>query len=497
MKGYIHRAFDALERASHFVTHDVWRIGQPGETTSYGFVVKHVRVVVLLIQGLIKDALLLRAAALTFTTMLAIVPLLIVVLFFVSTFDLEEDIYGFLGRQIFRGVAQPDPETQLDAEDLAILEEADNATIEAMADPVQAIVDFAKEGADPRSLGVLGFLFVVLTVFGLMNNIESSFNQIWGLRRTRSYYRKFTDYIVVLAVLPFVVIGMLSANAVLQSQMFDEGRQLYGYLIWILNYAMVWAAFTAMYYFIPNTKVKLRYAILGGIVAGTLWNFASWGYVTFQFGAPRYKLLYQTFAQVPVLLMWIYVSWVILLLGAELTFAYQNEKTYAMERLAAGASHAYREAVGLRAMLEIARRFDRGEPNMEPAEAAERWKVPTRLLNDMLDQLAHAGLLRPCATDPITFQPSRSIERITLGDVIRAIREEGQDPSSLSEDEGFRPLLEAINGSSHPAMEQSLASLVRNPEAGFAARLLPAMGETSESQSDPDEGSSQVHAGNA
>ena len=139
MKGYIHRAFDALERASHFVTHDVWRIGQPGETTSYGFVVKHVRVAVLLVQGLIKDALLLRAAALTFTTMLAIVPLLIVVLFFVSTFDLEEDIYGFLGRQIFRGVAQPDPETQLDAEELAILEDADNATIEAMADPVQAI----------------------------------------------------------------------------------------------------------------------------------------------------------------------------------------------------------------------------------------------------------------------------------------------------------------------------------------------------------------------
>ena len=423
MGAYTQRLLEALERGQRFVTRDVWQIGRPGEEIPYGFIIKHVRVVILLMQGLVKDALLLRAAALTFTTTLALVPLLAILVYVLDTFKLEEKVYDFIAKRIFQGVAQPQPEVLAPHQP-------------TLLDPVQALVDFAKRGSNPQALGFWGVLFMLATVFGLMINIESSFNQIWGLKRTRSYYRTFTDYLVVVLGLPFLAAWVLSTTAFPQFFGFDPG--LYTFAVRVAQLVVVWVAFTALYYFVPNTRVYLRYAVLGGLVAGTLWSLTSWAYVAFQFGLREYTLIYQTFAQVPVLLMWIYFSWVILLFGAELTFAYQNEKTFAIERWAAGASHAYREAVGVRAMLEMAWRFQAGLPGLDAAKAAEAWHVPTRLVNDTLRDLEGAGLVRQCVTKPTTYVPARPIEKIRVNDVVTALREAGCEPSALREEAAAR-----------------------------------------------------------
>ncbi len=440
-----------LERWRQFATHDVWRIGAPGEQIPHGFLIKQIRVMILLMQGLVRDALLLRASALAFTTLLSLVPLLIVMVYIVQSFDLQDQIKDFIKSQVFRGIAQDSggdaPAIVLDGQ--------------SFANPVDILFDFAERGSNPKTLGVWGVLFVVFTVFGLMNNIESSFNQIWGIKRMRSIYRMASDYMMVMLLLPFLAAGMLSSTAILKSTLL-EYQYLQRYLIWASNYAIVWLAFTALYVFVPNTRVKIPYAFLGGVVAGTLWNLASWAYVTFQFGILRYKLIYLTLAQAPLLLAWIFISWVILLFGAELAFAYQNEKTFAMERLAAGASHAYREAVALRAMLEMAWRFDTGAPGLETAHAGEAWNVPTRLINETIDQLERAGLVRRCATEPATFQPARSINKITLGDIVHALREAGRDPSAFREDTVFRSLLDALQDTGGGALHRTLAEAIQD-----------------------------------
>jgi membrane protein len=462
MASYIDKAVDAFERVKQFVTKDAWGLASKDERLPHGFLFKHVRVLVLVFHGFFKDNLLLRASGLTFSTLLALVPFFAAIVFVVQAFDLQATIIDSVVELVFRGV----PEQE---EVAAAAESAANgaAAGQAQAFDLRAqIRDLAERLVTPPEAGdgeeaqggsflVVG-VFVLMTVFGLMNNIESSFNQIWGITRTRSYYRMATDYLVVLLGLPLLVALMLSSVV---SQAVEE--RLAGPLLWMANQAAVWLAFTALYFFVPNTRVKVRYALLGGIVSGLAWSIASWAYVDYQVGLERYSLVYSVFAQVPLLLMWIFVSWVIVLFGAELTFAFQNEKTFAMERLAADASYAYREAVGLRVMLDIAHRFDEGERGLDVTEAAEAWNVPTRLINDTLDDLEDSGLVKRVATEPVSWQPARSIDRIRLGDVLAALREAGRDPSPLLRSEAFRELLDELTGCGNGARELCLGEVVR------------------------------------
>jgi len=133
-----------------------------------------------------------------------------------------------------------------------------------------------------------------------------------------------------------------------------------------------------------------------------------------------------------------------------------------MERWAAGASYAYREAVAVRAMIEIARRFDAGETGMPVTQSAEEWHVPTRLLNETLEQLEDSGLIAKCATDPVTYVPARSLDKISSGDIVAAIREAGRDPSDLRDDPALRPLLAHVAGSKNEAMRAPVTDWVRN-----------------------------------
>jgi membrane protein len=172
--------------------------------------------------------------------------------------------------------------------------------------------------------------------------------------------------------------------------------------------------------------------------------------------------MYSTLAQIPVLLMWVYTSWLTLLAGAELSFAYQNESTYAMERLVENASYAYKEAVGIWAMAELCRRFDAGEPGLTIEQAAMSWNVPSRLLNDTLRLLEEARLVVRSASEPPLYQPARSLDKITVRDVVACLREAGKDPSELRQDPAYGQIaLRALGGTVPPA-EVTMADLARS-----------------------------------
>lgn len=492
----VQRAIDALERGRRFVTHDVWYIGLPGEEIPHGFIIKQVRVLILLVRNLLRGAFLMRAAALTFTSLLSVVPCIAILLIIIQKLNLgvyavefvtelaprtpetaqsadipalrpagpdtnpsagatdarqNEEIIRMLLRWIFADVS---PET-------AGLSAGPDGTVQ---DPIETLMGFARGMLAPNekatSSTAIGLgLFVLFTVFGMMWNIESAFNSIWGVRRTRSWFRIFSDYMFITLLIPFAVAAVLGLMLALQNPNIRLAPSAWG--LRSAQYLSVWTVFSLMYAVVPNTKVKWRYAVLGGIVAGTLWSFGSWAYLHLQIGVTRNSLIYSSFALFPLLMTWIYVSWIIVLFGAELTFAYQNERTFAMERHAEGASHAYREAVGLRAMVEISHRFDEGLPGMSTEEAAREWNVPTRVINETMDQLEQAGLVCRRATEPVTFAPARSLDKITVGDVVNALREAGREPSALREDEALRPLLAEIEGRGSRLMTASLDTFVR------------------------------------
>ncbi len=476
MNRHLQKCVDALHRGKRFVAHDVWRIGRPGDEIPHGFIIKQVRVAILLVQGLVKDDLLLRASSLTFATILSIVPFLAIMFFIIQTFGLREAeaLGDFLSPTPAPAAAAADPQAELTEAQrqrafwndfLALMFRGFEKNSEAhesgsYANPVQWMIDSAQRSSNPRTLTLAGVLFVITTVFGLMMNIESSFNRIWGVRRNRSWYRMFSDYVIILLLLPFLAAGVLSVTAVLESAAFSQRLGPAAAGIRGVQYALSWFVFTALYFVVPNTRVRLRYALGAGIIAGTAWCLLSLGYVKFQFGLPRYNLLYTTLAQVPVLLMWVYCSWLVLLVGAEIAFAYQNEKTFAMERLAEGASFAYKEAVGLWAMVEMSRRFDAGLPGMSADVAAEHWNVPTRLLNETLSQLEEARLVVRSASKPPIYQPARSVDKITVADVMGCLRRAGQEPSALRLDPTFRLMFDRIRDWPGGPTACTLANLV-------------------------------------
>lgn len=496
MPKLLQQIMGALERGQRFVTRDVWRIGRPGEEVPHGLIIKQVRAAILLMQGMVEETFLLRASALTFATLLFIVPFLVFMFYFIQTFNLGDQVYERMDAELIqvvawvRGVETGELEgetsvlggeekTEAKAEAKA---EANNRRLQQqivgaifpifssdahLADesvyqnPIKLVADLAQQGAtNPQAITLTGLLFVLSTVFGFMRNVESAFNGIWGVRRTRSPFRTISDYMMVTLLLPFVAAVVLGVTAALEN---DYVAEILGPLAIGLRgaqFLMICLTFTMLYYFVPNARVRIRYALMGGLVAGALWVLCSWGYIKFQVGLTRYALFFSGFALFPLLLMWLFLSWLILLSGALLTFAYQNEKTFAMERFADDASYAYREALAVRIVLEMARRFRRGQAALSVAEAAGAWNVPTRLLNETLDCLAAAKLASECATEPVTYLPARSPDTTTLLDIAHAMREEGRDPSLLRQDHEYRSLYQSLEGADGDVLSATVTELV-------------------------------------
>jgi membrane protein len=509
MEKYFEKLRDALERGRRFVTHDVWQIGMPGEEVPHGLIIKQVRAVILLVQSIGQEMLLLRASALTFATLLFIVPFLAFMFYFIQTFNLGDQVYRAMWEQMDARLdsiitiardesPEETPEDGEASEEAAALSEEEKADAirknnerlqqrimatlfpifspesgltpdDQEKNPVHFLMQLAEQSTrDPQALGITGVLFVLSTVFGFMRNVESSFNSIWGVRKTRNLFRAVSEYMMVTLLLPFVAAGLLGLTAAMESDFIGD---LLGPLSIVLRggqFFIITLTLSLLYYAIPNTRVRYRYALLGAVIASALWLLTSWGYIKFQFGLVRYTLFFSTFALFPLLLMWIFLSWLILLFGALVSYAYQNEHTFALERHADKASFVYREAVAIRFMTEITRRFLEKEAALSVIEAATAWSVPTRLLNEVLSRLTEAGLVSECMPDPedndapTAWRPACTPQKIQVIDILRVLRKDGQDPSRFLQDSAWRPVFEALNEADPDLMNANLEELARD-----------------------------------
>ncbi len=510
----------SFERGKRFIAHDIWRIGAPGEEVPSGFIIKQIRAVILLVRGVVEETLLLRASALSFATLLFLVPFFALMFYLIQTFNLGDQIYETVDARLTQAVSvirslseRDETEEDVPEDDVSAVDEtpeplfydeepaedddpdavpqrtaeesddllkqqligwvfpifADDRSITddpAYENPVRLLVNLAEEGAkSPRAIGISGILFILSTVFGFMRNVEYTLNHIWGVRRRRNPLRVVSDYMMITLLLPVVAALIMGISAALESQYIVEILGPFAIGLRGSQFLILCLSFTMIYMFVPNTRVYFRYALLGGIVGAGLYMLNSWAYVKFQVGLARYTLFFSTFALFPLLLMYIYFSWLIVLFGALVSFAYQNEKTFAMERLADHATFAYREALAVRIMVELARRFKTGAFPLTVKDAAEDWNVPTRLLSETLDSLVSAKLVTACATAPVCYQPARAPNTIKVLDVINAMRESGQDPSLFRKDKQYRDLYVGIDGARPDVMHADINSLAESEPA--------------------------------
>ncbi|MGI6139117.1 MAG: YihY/virulence factor BrkB family protein [Candidatus Hydrogenedentales bacterium] len=515
------RWIESFKRGRQFVAHDIWRIGLPGEEVPNGLIIKQIRAIILLARGLMEETILLRASALTFATLLFIVPFLALMFFLIQTFNIGDQIYQRMDNQTYKAVSalrhgdngDEDEEEQGEcAPDGALVSDIDSKPLPPPVDqgttpvlsvgaprktnsdeqlkqqiigwvfpifkegesiteaadytnPVKIFVSLAESGVNnPRTVGLSGLIFILTTVFGFMRNVEYTLNRIWSVKRQRNLFLVISHYMMITLFLPFVAASIMGMNAALENPHVSEMLGSFTFAVRLLQFLFLCLALTLIYYIVPNTKVHFRYALLGGIVGSLLFLLNSWAYVKFQMGLVRYTNFFFTFALFPLLLMYIYISWIILLSGSLVSFAYQNEKTFAMERLAEGAPQAYREFFAIRLMMELAYRHRHRLLYPTAQEAAELWNVPTRIVSETLEALHEGQLVTAAATTPVTYQPRHDPRSIKILDVLNVLREHGQDPSRLRNQKDAVPLSNALYSGDAAILQKDMYTMAEEYE---------------------------------
>lgn len=338
----------------------------------------------------------LRAAALTFYTLLSLVPLLAIAFSVLKGLGVQNSLEPLL-----RQVAGDSHET------------------------ISLIVSYVNN-TNVKSLGVIGLVFLLFTAISLLERIEESFNAIWGVSENRPPLRRFSDYLSVIIVGPIMLLAATSITSGLQSKWLVSWiieRVYFGdkilLLFQMLPYVSIWISTIFLYIFIPNTKIRPASAILGGILAGTVWQISQWGYFHFQVGVAKYNAIYGAMAALPVLLVWIYTSWLIVLFGLEIVYAHQHR---GLNPLQTQVCSATREELALAILVEVCRHFRDNTGPPDSSQLAEDLGLPLLQFEDSLTTLAELKYLSATNGNEPGWLPAFEPDRMYVGDVLSALR---------------------------------------------------------------------------
>jgi len=382
------------------------------ETVSPKPVINRLRTVVyffvLIWRGFVINRCPIRAAALSYTTLLALVPLLAVGVSVSKNFlhESSAELVPQLMDKLFDAVAM----TQ------------DEVARQEAVEKIQGFIDNINAGA----LGTVGTVFLIFVTLRLLMTIEETFNDIWGIQKGRSIWRRIVYYWTTVTLGPLLLLlamywtGRTEFLHVVGT--FTAVPGLERVFLRVMPFAVLWVAFALMYALLPNTPVRATAAIAGGVFAGTLWQVNSLLSTLYISRAVGYNQIYGALGILPVLLVGLYFSWLIVLLGAQVSYAAQNVRAYLQQRASERIDQRGRELLACGAVFVACEHFLRGQPAPSVDEIAERIGVPPQWLNQLLYRLKECGLLTRVADERSGIVPARGPEAILITDVLAAVR---------------------------------------------------------------------------
>ncbi len=396
----------------------LWGVSLEGRPAWKRLPLRALRLLTVAVTEFFDDQCLLHASALTFFTLLSIVPVFAVVFGIAQGFGLEKML-----------------EAQL-MERLAGQEQV-----------LERILVFARNMLQNTRGGLMAGIGVVLMFWSavkVLGHMESSLNAMWGVANQRSWHRRMSTYLAVMIVGPALLLAAGGASVFVRTQL-DAMSGQFGGLLTAMDLVIfqalrlgplvvVWALFALIYKFMPNTHVTGRAALLGGIVAGTLYQIAQYLYIGFQVGVARYNAIYGSFAALPLFFGWIQISWVLVLFGAELSYAAQHADGYCQATDCSNIRPRDRRLFSLRIARLAACRFADGGRPLTAEQMARRLKLPIRLVQELAADLRDSGILtetRLPGDKPPAFQPAFDIRRLTVHRVLAALDAQGGTGSSL------------------------------------------------------------------
>ncbi len=408
------------------------------------------RIGYLVVRDLSQGQLSLRAMSLVYTTMLSLVPLLAVAFSVLKAFGVHNQMEPFLDNLL----------SPLGARG------------QELSDRVIEFVGNVKVGV----LGAVGLALLIYFVISLLQKIEDSMNFIWRINRPRGLVRRFSEYLSVILVGPvlvfaaFGITASITSTAIMQKLVSVEPIGVMIYVIGrLIPYVLACAAFAFVYSFLPNTHVKFASALTGGIVAGVLWQTVGWLFASFVATSAKYAAIYSSFAVIALFMIWLYVSWLILLAGAQVAYyqQYPQRGRTRIEGHQLGGN--IKERLVLVVMFLVGYNHYHNRPAWTVDKLGSRLGLSTEPLQVVIDDLLRAGFLLRTGDEPPAYVPAKDIETIALKALVDSVRTSKErsydDATMLHSIPGVNAVIDRIDEATTSVLEgQTLRGLVLEHE---------------------------------
>jgi len=419
-----------IKKLINFINKDIWRIKTKDLPRNKSISIYYLRVLILAIRGFKDDRLQFRASALTYFSLLSVVPIVAMAFGISKGFGLEERLQQELMSK-FSGYKEI----------------------------VDKVLVFAHSMLETTKGGVVagvGLLLLFWVVMKMLSNIEQSFNDIWKIKKSRGFARKFTDYLSIVLFAPIFIILSSSATVLVTTQIKSITSEIaiLGYvspfiftLLKMLPYALIWILLTLIYIIMPNTKVNFKSALLAGVLAGTIFQLTQWAYIHFQIGVSQNNAIYGSFAALPLFLIWLQTSWLIVLFGAEVAFASQNVNKYEYEEDSIKISNSHKRLLSLMITHLVISNFKKGEKALTDEEISLQLEIPIGLVRQITFELTECRVFSETILDDFketAYQPAQDISRFTIGSVLQLLDERGSNVVSVIKSDELNKLSQIL-----------------------------------------------------
>lgn len=418
-----------IDRVNNFIKNEIWRVSLKNENKFRAILIRTLQVFLISIRGFTEDKVQLRASALTFYSLLSVVPILAVFFGIAEAFGFDD----VLKTELTKGF------------------QGQEDVLEYLLTFTERMLSNTKGGL----MAIVAFGVLLWSVMKVMGNIEASFNGIWQIKKSRIFVRKFSDYISLLMIVPLLLVLSTSTNVTAKFSELGADQGLLSYfsgavvfLINLLPYTLIWILLTLLYIIMPNTKVEPRAGFIAGVFAGTSYQIFQLVYINSQAALSNYSAIYGSFAALPLFLMYMRVSWLIILFGAEISFSIQNVENFEYEADSENLSEHKKKVLILLVLHTIIKSFKNGKSPLMATELAHELEMPIRLTRELLYTLLEAGVVLEAKSDEIkesSYVPSTDINLLTIGYVLGKIDDYGTDKLNLKETNTYAALTEKMN----------------------------------------------------
>lgn len=396
------------------------------------YAINLLKVIILAFRGFQRDECAVRSSALTYFSLLSLVPIIAVAFAIAKGFGLEQ-----------------------------VLETEIKTKLASQQEVMNYVLTFSKQMLESTKGGLLAVIsigFLLYTVLKLFNHIENAVNTIWNIAKSRSFIRKFTDYLTIILIAPILIVLSGTSNVYIQTflKAFSNSSGLYDiispfvlFFIKLFPYLVIWLLFTLMYMIMPNKKIKVSHCIIAGLIAGTAYQLIQFYYINLQIGFSRYNTIYGSFAALPLFLIWVQLSWLVFLFGAEISSALDNIRLFGYMKDYNFLSLSKKRLLSILVLKKLVNRFGNGQKAPGIQELSNETKLPVLYIIHLTNELLKARLIVKVMDKNDTetaFQPAMDIYKITVSNVIERLDNIGYNKLLINEDEDYRKIKELTTG---------------------------------------------------